>query len=126
MWSKNMGKDQQKNYQKMDENPFKASVPATNGKNDNVNEKLIEIPPPHFSCQSTEYLNGLRVFATFAVIMIHVFSPINRYFSEVSTGAELYLCVVLQNLWQWCVPIFVMITGVLFLNPEKTLLRKNC
>jgi surface polysaccharide O-acyltransferase-like enzyme len=68
---------------------------------------------------STGYLNTLRVFATFAVIMIHVFSPINSYFSNSLTKTESYICVVLNNLWQWCVPMFVMITGVLFLNPDK-------
>jgi surface polysaccharide O-acyltransferase-like enzyme len=51
--------------------------------------------------------------------MIHVFSPINSYFSNSLTKQESYICIVLNNLWQWCVPIFVMITGVLFLNPEK-------
>ena len=53
--------------------------------------------------------------------MIHVFSPINTYFSNFLTKEESYICVVLNNLWQWCVPIFVMITGVLFLNPEKNI-----
>jgi surface polysaccharide O-acyltransferase-like enzyme len=51
--------------------------------------------------------------------MIHVFSPINSFFSNSLGKTESYICVVLNNLWQWCVPIFVMITGVLFLNPEK-------
>jgi surface polysaccharide O-acyltransferase-like enzyme len=51
--------------------------------------------------------------------MIHVFSPINSSFSIFLTKAESYICIILNNIWQWCVPIFVMITGVLFLNPEK-------
>jgi surface polysaccharide O-acyltransferase-like enzyme len=67
----------------------------------------------------TSYLNLLRVLATFAVIMIHVFAPINTYFSASLTNLESYICVILKNLWQWCVPIFVMISGVLFLNPQK-------
>jgi surface polysaccharide O-acyltransferase-like enzyme len=73
------------------------------------------------SAIDTRYLNTLRVFATFAVIMIHVFSPINTYFSNYLAKSESYICIVLNNLWQWCVPIFVMITGVLHLNPEKTI-----
>jgi surface polysaccharide O-acyltransferase-like enzyme len=51
--------------------------------------------------------------------MIHVFAPIHTYFSNSLINSEAYICVILRNLWQWCVPIFVMITGVLFLNPEK-------
>jgi surface polysaccharide O-acyltransferase-like enzyme len=31
----------------------------------------------------------------------------------------LYFCTVLRNLWHWCVPVLVMISGVLFLNPER-------
>ncbi|MDR1955857.1 MAG: acyltransferase family protein, partial [Treponema sp.] len=54
-------------------------------------------------------------------MMIHVFSPINSYFSDYLTKSESYICVVLNNVWQWCVPIFVMITGVLLLNPEKNI-----
>ncbi|MDR2466213.1 MAG: acyltransferase family protein, partial [Prevotellaceae bacterium] len=73
----------------------------------------------------TAYLDTLRVFATFAVIMIHVFSPINLYFRDSLTDTEAYICVVLKNLWQWCVPVFVMITGVLFLNPEKEITLKK-
>ncbi|MDR3170508.1 MAG: acyltransferase family protein [Treponema sp.] len=69
--------------------------------------------------KDTGYLNILRVFASIAVIMIHVFSPINSSFSTALTETESYYCVVLQNLWQWCVPLFVMISGVLFLNPHK-------
>jgi surface polysaccharide O-acyltransferase-like enzyme len=73
------------------------------------------------TANDTKYLNTLRVFATFAVIMIHVFSPLNTYFSNLLSKQESYICIILNNLWQWCVPAFVMITGVLFLNPEKNI-----
>ena len=33
--------------------------------------------------------------------------------------SELYFCTVSRNLWHWCVPVLVMISGVLFLNPER-------
>jgi surface polysaccharide O-acyltransferase-like enzyme len=68
---------------------------------------------------STNYLNTLRVFACFAVIMIHVFSPINAYYVSSLTDIEAHISVILRNLWQWCVPIFVMITGVVFLDKQK-------
>jgi surface polysaccharide O-acyltransferase-like enzyme len=67
----------------------------------------------------TGYLNTLRVFATFAVIMLHVFVLTNACFQGMLTQLETYICVILRNLWQWCVPMFAMISGVLFLNPKK-------
>jgi surface polysaccharide O-acyltransferase-like enzyme len=51
--------------------------------------------------------------------MIHVFSPLNGYFSSALTKQESFFCIVLRNFWQWCVPIFVMISGVIFLNSQK-------
>ena len=76
---------------------------------ENVNEKA----------KDTRYLNTLRVLAVFGVIMIHVFSPLNLYFTAALTEQESYFCTVLRNFWQWCVPLFVMITGVIFLDPQK-------
>jgi surface polysaccharide O-acyltransferase-like enzyme len=85
----------------------------------------MEIPMNSSKLYDTVYLNTLRVIAIFAVIMIHVFSPINRYFLNSLTKVESYACIVLTNLWQWCVPIFVMITGVLFHNPKKEITLKR-
>jgi surface polysaccharide O-acyltransferase-like enzyme len=67
----------------------------------------------------TRYLNALRVLAVVGVIMIHVFSPLNGYFALALTDRELYFCAVLRNCWQWCVPLFVMISGVIFLDSQK-------
>jgi surface polysaccharide O-acyltransferase-like enzyme len=67
----------------------------------------------------TRYLNSLRVLAITGVVMVHVFMTICAYFTPVLSSIELYVCVVLRNLWHWCVPLFVMISGALFLNPEK-------
>jgi surface polysaccharide O-acyltransferase-like enzyme len=68
---------------------------------------------------NTQYLNALRVLAITAVIMGHIFMTICSYFTAGLTNTEIYICVVLRNMWYWCIPIFVMISGVLFLNPQK-------
>jgi surface polysaccharide O-acyltransferase-like enzyme len=83
------------------------------------NENVLKNNGLNDTADNTGYLNILRVLSTFAVIMIHVFAPINSYFSNSLTETESYICIIFRHLWQWCVPIFVMITGVLFLNPEK-------
>lgn len=69
--------------------------------------------------KDTSYLNTLRVVATLGVVLIHVFSGINAYYASMLTSYESYACVVLRNLWQWCVPIFVMISGAIFLGLQK-------
>ncbi len=65
----------------------------------------------------TVYLDYLRVLATFAVIVIHVCADLWTEGSVLSLAwntLTVYECLV-----RWCVPIFVMISGVLFLNPSK-------
>ena len=66
-----------------------------------------------------EYLDNLRVFAALAVVLLHTasityttFSPdLSPFWSQLS-----------NNLWvltRFCVPVFVMITGYLLLQPTK-------
>ncbi len=65
----------------------------------------------------TIYLDYLRVLATFAVIVIHTCADIwleGSVFSFPWNVLTVYECMA-----RWCVPIFIMISGVLFLNPQK-------
>ena len=73
----------------------------------------------------TGYLDVLRVFACIAVIVFHVFSNIVTFYSSSLSAFEKYICVILQNIWRWHVPTFVMISGVLFLNKEKEISIKK-
>ena len=75
------------------------------------------------------YLDFLRIIATLAVIMIHVASQSLYYTTDVHSFTWQSL-----NFWasttRWSVPIFVMISGALFLDPKKPihlerLYRKN-
>lgn len=68
------------------------------------------------------YLDILRVLATFGVIFIHVTAdglilPMTQF--------NWHLAVVGDSLVRWAVPVFVMISGALFLNPEKNVLYKQ-
>jgi len=65
------------------------------------------------------YLNVLRVMGITGVLLTHVFMTTCASWAPVLQRSELYFCTVLRNLWHWCVPVLVMISGVLFLNPEK-------
>lgn len=75
------------------------------------------------------YLDMLRIIATLAVIIIHVSSQSLFYLKNVHTFIWQSL-----NFWdsmsRWSVPVFVMISGALFLDPSrlikiKTLFTKN-
>jgi surface polysaccharide O-acyltransferase-like enzyme len=68
---------------------------------------------------ATQYLNALRVLAITGVIMGHVFMTTYSYFAPVLADNTVYFILVLRNIWYWCIPIFVMISGVLFLDPDK-------
>ena len=71
--------------------------------------------------ESTEYLNYLRVFAALAVIMLHSLCTPVVFCQDSYTQTELFWVRLSRNWLNWCVPVFVMITGVLFLNPQKEL-----
>jgi surface polysaccharide O-acyltransferase-like enzyme len=73
----------------------------------------------------TGYLDILRVYACIAVIVYHVFSNIVNSFGETLNQAEYFISIVLQNIWLWHVPTFVMISGVIFLNKTKEISVKQ-
>ena len=62
------------------------------------------------------YLDYLRLLATFGVILIHVFWK--GFWTEPGSFVW-YLNVTGDSLVRWAVPVFVMISGALFLNPDK-------
>ena len=62
------------------------------------------------------YLDYLRVFATFGVIIIHV-SAQNWYTADVRT-VNWQIFNVYDSLVRWPVPVFVMISGAVFLGRE--------
>lgn len=64
----------------------------------------------------TVYFDYLRVFATFAVIILHV-SAQNWYSTDVN-GFDWQVFNFFDSIVRWSVPVFVMISGALFLNRE--------
>jgi surface polysaccharide O-acyltransferase-like enzyme len=79
----------------------------------------------HVSPRDTGYLNILRAAACFAVIAFHVFHFICAFSLQFLTGFEAYICTVLRDIWSWNVPMFFMISGVIFLDARKQIsLRK--
>lgn len=70
-------------------------------------------------------MDVLRILACLGVISIHAGSS-GVDIGIVEEGAlDWFFCVAVDSLFKWSVPIFVMITGFFFLNPEKELPLKK-
>ena len=67
-------------------------------------------------CNRTKYFDYLRLFATFAVIVLHT-SASNLYEINVNTFSW-HVFNFFDSITRWCVPIFVMISGALFLSKD--------
>lgn len=63
------------------------------------------------------YFDLLRIVSVFAMMMIHVAS--GQMFNAPINGGRWMSFVVYDSLARFCVPVFIMISGALFLNPEK-------
>ncbi len=70
------------------------------------------------------YLDFLRVIATFAVIVIHVFTTARTDF-PVHTALQDSTGLIMVQLMHFCVPIFLMISGSLFLKNTKEIPLKK-
>lgn len=69
------------------------------------------------------YLDILRIFATFAVISIHVIAE--PWLQLDVTSSEWATVNWYHSSTRWAVPLFIMISGALFLNPDKEINIKN-
>lgn len=77
------------------------------------------------SIQRQYHLDYLRVFASIAIILIHV-TPQNTPYVELAS-TEWNICNICNSASRWSVPVFVMVSGALFLPkeiPTKTLYKK--
>lgn len=77
------------------------------------------------SNERTVYFDYLRVFATFAVMILHL-SAQNWYITDVNEF-EWQTFNFYDSIVRWSVPVFVMISGALFLNRDiklKTIYTK--
>lgn len=72
------------------------------------------------------YIDRLRVCATFAVVMIHIcMTEVNNSTLAAIGAAHYAVYSVGYNLVRWAVPVFIMITGSLLLPPEKEISGKK-
>lgn len=69
------------------------------------------------------YLDVLRVIAIFSVIIFHVIeNTLNTFFMD---GNSAVVYNIIAQITYYAVPLFIMISGTLFLNPEKEITIKE-
>lgn len=71
------------------------------------------------------FLDILRVAATCAVVLLHTVTGVSDTHDMSGYPAEKTVFLILMDLITWCVPVFVMISGYLFLNAAKNLTWKE-
>ncbi len=88
-----------------------------------LNEKRYSVfNISRYDVERIAYLDYIRVIATFAVIIIHV---VAQNWKNVSVNSVQWMIFDIYNgITKWAVPVFVMISGVVFLNKKSTDLGK--
>ena len=90
-------------------------IPNNNSENIKVNDKILNKP-----AQTRKYwVDLLRVFASYLVILIH-YTGLCRARCGITTSSW-NIAVLWDALARICVPSFVAISGMFFLNPEKNI-----
>ena len=69
------------------------------------------------------YADLLRIIATFAVIVLHVSA--SKWYDTPVKDFNWQIYNLYDSLVRWAVPIFVMLSGMFFLNPEKFVSTSN-
>ena len=63
------------------------------------------------------YLDFLRVLGAYGIVLLH-YSPLPEGYSSVGSLCwNITMCISI--LFRWCVPVFFMISGALFLSPQR-------
>ena len=79
-----------------------------------------EVKRPQGGPRRIVYFDLLRAFAPLAVILIHVCPNAAKLGGIGSTDtADFVLANTLQLMQRWAVPVFLMMSGALFLNHKK-------
>jgi surface polysaccharide O-acyltransferase-like enzyme len=66
------------------------------------------------------FLDILRIAAACAVILLHTVSGMRALVDMNQYPAQLNVFIIVTDFTAWCVPVFIIISGYLFLNPSRT------
>lgn len=80
-------------------------------------DRVPESPPER---TGTRWMDSTRVLAIVAVVLIHLLAPVVEGRGVPVGSPGWWVANVLESLTRWCVPVFVMISGALALDPART------
>lgn len=80
-------------------------------------DAVPDTPPPR---TRTTWMDGARVLAILAVVLIHVLAPTVEGRGVDVGDAGWWLANLLNSASRWSVPVFLMIAGALALDPART------
>ena len=63
----------------------------------------------------------MRIIACVAIVGLHTLYASNVYFKGTITSTEITVTSTVEHMLMWAVPVFLMVTGALQLNPRKSL-----
>ena len=75
--------------------------------------------PPASASQRAYYVDVMKVCAAFGVVAYHAASPIDLSLQLQLSPADWWLLRCISPLGRSCVPIFIMLSGALLLDPKK-------
>lgn len=70
------------------------------------------------------FIDKLRVVAACAVVLLHTITGVTDKADMVQYPVENTMFLIIKDWIAWCVPVFIIISGYLFLNPSKTFTLK--
>lgn len=76
---------------------------------------LLRLPHP----AGTRWLDLARIVAIPAVVLIHVLVPVVLARTTDFPSATWWTAATLSSAARWCVPVFVMVSGALLLDPQR-------
>lgn len=68
---------------------------------------------------SVKFISYLRIVAAFSIILIHVASKLSPFYEQLPR-AQWWAANIISSASHWAMPIFIMISGYLLLNPTKS------
>lgn len=75
--------------------------------------------------KSYYYLSLLRAIGCVAVVVLHLAASETLIYQSSLTESQTFGMTLLYNLMMWAVPVFVMVSGALLLDPEKEITVKK-
>lgn len=66
-------------------------------------------------------LSYTRILSCFAIVLLHSLFASTVYYGDAMSGADRTAEMAVEHMLMWAVPCFLMVTGALQLDPERTL-----